>query len=431
MTSVNNLNDVVLKIDGWLESMRGPSGYGGPVAHWWRDSLEFTGAGLDWRYEGIIGGYLNLFERTGQEIWLNKARRAGGDLVEGQFDSGNFRASSFEANPQTGGTPHEAACDLVLLRLAKSVREHNIPGWEIYAKAAERNINNYLLAQLWIPESGYFRNLANDPVFVPNKAATIVEALIAWMDFSGQDECLEKYILPTLDRIIDCQTHDSGNNLKGAVDQAQATGKRQGWFFPYYNARCIPALVLGYRLTHQERYLEAAAGILSFILRVRFEDGSFPQVIRPNGRMYRYPQWIPGVGDILRAMVCLEAFGEPIPKDTTLEWMLQGLLPGGGIRTAHGFARKRRLPHRKDLPDFRDLLPVTGWVDKAFQFLTTLAGTELHLAEIPPQAFEHTCQVRGRECQYYEDGGQIKIYNKDREYYRWQKGAGRAEVCAL
>ena len=67
----------VSKLDAWLETMRGPDGYGGPVAHWWQNCLQFTGAGLDWRYEGIVIGYLNLYQKTGNEQWLAKARRAG------------------------------------------------------------------------------------------------------------------------------------------------------------------------------------------------------------------------------------------------------------------------------------------------------------------------------------------------------------------
>jgi hypothetical protein len=100
--------------------MRGPGGYSGPVVHWWRDCLDYSGPGLDWRYEGIIIGYLNLWAATGEASWLAKARRAGDDLMNGQLPSGNFRNSCFELNPNTGGTPHEAACDLALLRLAEA-----------------------------------------------------------------------------------------------------------------------------------------------------------------------------------------------------------------------------------------------------------------------------------------------------------------------
>ena len=63
---------LVLKLDAWLDTMRGPDGYTGPVAHWWQSCLQFTGTGLDWRYEGIVIGYAQLYERTADERWLGK-----------------------------------------------------------------------------------------------------------------------------------------------------------------------------------------------------------------------------------------------------------------------------------------------------------------------------------------------------------------------
>jgi hypothetical protein len=83
----------IFGLDSWFDSMRLPGGYGGPVAHWWDDCLIYQGPGLDWRYEGIILGYLNLWESTGDRYWLNKANRAGDDLVQGQLPSGNFNNS--------------------------------------------------------------------------------------------------------------------------------------------------------------------------------------------------------------------------------------------------------------------------------------------------------------------------------------------------
>ena len=79
------MNDAqrVADLDAWLETMRGPDGYGGPVAHWWQNCLSYTGAGLDWRYEGLISGYLTLWARTGEPRWAARARRAGDDLRRG------------------------------------------------------------------------------------------------------------------------------------------------------------------------------------------------------------------------------------------------------------------------------------------------------------------------------------------------------------
>ena len=59
----------------WLETMRvAPEahpaggdvqrgGYGGPVVHWWRDSLRYCGPGFDWRYEDGCN-HVTLTKRT-------------------------------------------------------------------------------------------------------------------------------------------------------------------------------------------------------------------------------------------------------------------------------------------------------------------------------------------------------------------------------
>src|SRR3972149_10196250 len=83
------VSETVAGLDAWLEGMRQVGGYGGPVVHWWDDCLEYTGPGLDWRYEGVIIGYLNLWAASGEECWLAKAKKGGDDLVAGQLPSGN------------------------------------------------------------------------------------------------------------------------------------------------------------------------------------------------------------------------------------------------------------------------------------------------------------------------------------------------------
>ncbi len=91
VSTATRIDEALTRMDLWFESMRGPEGYGGPVCHWWRQSLLYTGAGLDWRYEGIITGYLILWERTGDERWLARAQRAGDDLVAGRLPDGHYR----------------------------------------------------------------------------------------------------------------------------------------------------------------------------------------------------------------------------------------------------------------------------------------------------------------------------------------------------
>jgi hypothetical protein len=430
MTGEEGIASIIRRMDSWLESMRHPEGYGGPVVHWWRDCLSFTGAGLDWRYEGIMLGYLHLFRATGRSDWLEKASRAGNNLIEGQLPSGRYRNSSFELNPKTGGNPHEAACDLGLFHLALELRQRGYSSWERYYLVAEKNLQAYILGDLWDPENGYFRNGPIDATFVPNKAATIAEALMARARFSSEADILERFVIPTLDKILACQVHSQDHRLEGAIDQGWLGCHSLGRYFPFYIARCIPALIQGFRYTGYERYRQAAWLAAQFLLRHQLEDGSFPQVIYHNGRINRYPQWIAGVGDILRAMDLMEEEGMDVSPKTSQNWLVKGLLPNGAIRTAKGFGSywSQRTPSG---PDLRDLIPVCGWVDKAFRYLARNVEGDFKgvMNQIP--SIELGCSFRGHQVLYRETSNNIECWEKNQRLYHWRKGEDYAKIIRI
>jgi len=408
--------------------MRSPAGYAGPVAHWWSQSLLYTGPGYDWRYEGILAGYLNLYQATGEERWLSKARRAGDDLLDAQLPDGHYPASAFELNPASGGTPHEAACDLGLLLLAHKLKSLGDPAWETYLDCARRNLQKFYLDQLWDPETHSFRDSPTVPSFVPNKAATACEAFFLLAEILDDESWVELYALPNLDRIIAHQVHNKGH-LEGAISQNSLRNRLVEKYFPYYIARCVPALVRGYEWTQDERYLESALNAMSFVFRWRYEDGSFPQVIYPNGRLNRYPQWIAAVGDILRAMILLEQYGLDVDPKPSLDWLISGQSPTGGFHTAHGFDSQvsQRAPGIR--PEFRDLLPVVGWNDKAFRYLTTLVAEDKVNYSTTTHAFESACTLRGEIMNYREDEKYIEVTRNDNTHYRWRKGDAWAEIA--
>ena len=428
--SESELHAMIRLIDAWLDTMRGPEGYGGPAVHWWQDCLDFSGPGMDWRYEGIISGYLNLYKDSGNPFWVHKAKRAGDDLVRAQLPSGNYPRSSFEANPYPGGTPHEAACDLALLLLAAELIRQRDISWMDYYQTAERNLGGYIIKVLWDDLNRYFWNSPRDPTFVPNKAATIVSAILAGTHLAGNSDRYDRLIVLTLDKIVSCQISMRGHRLEGAIDQAWGAKGGSGRYFPLYIARCIPALIGGYEHTGERRYLRAAQGAMGFLLRARLSDGSFPQVIYANGRINRYPQWIAAAGDILGAMDIMTRQGMEIEVDATLAWLLAGFLPTGGIRTARGF-NSILSQLSPGIPEFRDLLPVCGWVDKAFRYLTSRVSRAFPMIPVEPTAFECDCVFWGRSMRYREDGRVIECWEGDNLRYQWRKGTVWAEVNYL
>ena len=84
------------------------------------------------------------------------------------------------------------------------------------------------------------------------------EALLAWAALSGDEEPLACYALPMLEAILACQIRALGNPLDGAIPQRVHRGQGDGRYFPFYIARCIPALVHGSTHFSQGHFLEAA-----------------------------------------------------------------------------------------------------------------------------------------------------------------------------
>lgn len=425
-----SLIERALLLDSWLETMHGPNGYGGPVAHWWQNSLHYTGAGLDWRYEGIMTGYLTLFDKTGDILWLDCARQAGDDLLRGQLSSGNYRHSRFELNPYPGGNPHESGADIGLLSLAETLQSRDDETWKTYADVAARNIRETYLAHLWREDTKRFYDNPSLTSFVPNKAATLVEALFLFARVCDEPDIITQRILPTLDAIIEHQI--SEGELRGAILQASADGDPVHWYFPYYVGRCIPALLLGYEHTQDEKYRKSAQMAADFMLKWQDDDGGFVQIVYPNGRYNRYQRWVAGAGDMIRTLRMMETHGIDGDSEKSQRWLLTQQSSMGGYPTANGFASQINQRKPGNVPEFRDLLPVCGWADKTFRFITELLPDTVSMpTDRPtPRPVETACMVRGKRADYREDATMIEIKQGGKVLYRWRKGEDWAETLA-
>lgn len=425
ITDPTQIDRAVSALAAWLETMRGFGGYGGPVAHWWQQSLIHTGAALDWRYEGIIAGYLLLWHRSADERWLHDAQRAGDDLVRGQLPDGHYAASAFEINPATAGTPHEAACDVGLLLLAQALRQAANDDWQRYAATAERNLSMFYVEQLWNEAAQSFNDSPRQVSFVPNKAATASEAMFLLAEIRGDAAWAERYALPNLDRILKHQRRDD-ERLDGAIAQNSFGQQVVDKYFPIYIARCVPVLLRGYRWANDERYLDGALRAMRFIARWIEADGSCPTVIYANRRANHAPSWIAPLGDVLRAADEARPYGFDADLSAVRQRLLAGQDTSGGIQTATGFAAQAggRLPK---LPDVRDVLHVAGWCDKAFRYLAGHAGPQL--PEASSSTFETECVFQGVTLKLIETAEQLEIRDRRSVCYRWRKGEPWPEIA--
>jgi len=431
----------LVRLDRWFESMRGHDGYFGPVTHWWQDCLYYTGKGLDWRYEGIVTAYLTLYRKTADSIWIERAKKAGNDLLRGQLPSSNFSSSCFERNPSVGGTPHEAACDIALLSLADELRKKNDASWSRYFESAKRNLWDYHIKLLWNERMGAFVDRPQDGTFVPNKAATVVEALLLYAGMTDKRREVEPYVRRTVSNILKLQIQDG--KLQGAICQNSTANGSVPKFFPFYIARCIPALVAAGEQFAEEGWMKAARSALDFVLGVAYPDGSFPQVVYAGRRIGRYPQWVAGIGDILRAAHLLGDGENVFKSEMSVTWLLKQQQSDGSFPTAVGFAAATGQCERHRLPEFRDIIPVCGWNDKAFRYLAEIATPS---DIVPPQASmgsdasqgqpsaagevteTRLCEFRGHPCLYESGSWGVRLRKDGRILYNWRKGSAWAEV---
>ena len=409
------ISDAVARLDNWFETMRGQGGYSGPIPHWWESSLLYCGPMVDWRYEGIISGYLTLYARTGDTRWRARACRAGDDVCDRQLPSGVFLNSSFQQGPVEGGTPHEAAVDIGLLELAHALRSEGDPTWHRYYEAAARNLEAYQIGQLWNGEG--FLDQPWNTTLVPNKNGTTLEALLLYEEMSGRD--VERYVLAAAGIITRNQILD-GSARDGATVHV-GTGAHQ-LTIGIYTARCVNALLRLLKRYPNEEYLDAARAATRYLLRLIQTDGTWFGHYS-DGTLVANPRWLSPSGDILRALLLMRHFmvipDEAIGRLT--EVLLASQLPSGGLMTGRGLAHKGLNTARGRLPEFRDVLPAVGWCDKAFRALALLVDKPGE--QVAASKTTVACVWKGSRCQYEEDEQRIQLRRSDGALiYSWAKG---------
>jgi len=379
------------------------------VAHWWQNRYRYAGPGLDWRYEGILSAYLTLYQKTSWHCWKAQLEQAAADLIDAQDESGAYPASRFEINPGTLGTPHEAAASLGLVQASAALTDP-----ERALSAAKRNLDA-LVAALWDEASGGFNDHTSVLGRVPNKLATLAYALLRYSEMTNSTFYLP-YAQAALNDVVRYQVRTG--RWRGAIHQYAPGAKRgDGRFFPFYNARCIPPLVLGARLLETPRFEEAAFETLDFLRRTMAPDGSWPQIVYENARHAEWPRWLAGTADILLAFLALKV----PPPQSALSRLLASQLPSGAFPTAHGFAAQVSQRPPGKLPNHRDLTPVVGWNDKVFRLLTLLLPADSTLPPPTVGAFSAPTEVCGAEALFQETPEALSIGMGRETLYLWHK----------
>jgi hypothetical protein len=380
------LNQVVSNVLDWFTTIEQPSGFGGPVVHYWDDSLSFIGPGTDWRYEGLITGLIELEKNTKDIHYLEYARACGEYILQNQYEDGMFNDSAFEANPAMGfiSTIHECAVDIALVRLGMRLEKNQEGEGRLFIEAAKKNIDQVLIPRFWNEEKKSFQQYEkgqsdNAPnLFVPNKIATACEALLLLKEATGEKKYAQ-YAVHAGEMILSLQANEKP--FAGGIYQSNDTEQ----IITFYTARCILPLHALYLKTKDQRFKNAAKKAAQFIVSQQLEDGSFAFGYH-RGKQTRYPVFGAGMGDILRALDEVGGFEAHVKKGMAFLLSLQQ--PTGGFASFVGLGASETASF---VASWKDHLSVAGWSDKAFRFFA-----EKTKGKIPPAntraAFTVTCE---------------------------------------
>ena len=400
-----DLGKIVGKNISWLSSMKQKGGYAGPVSHYWKDCLAYIGPGTDWRYEGLMDSFLTLFEKTKDKKFLNLALEAGDFILLNQKPDGSFCNSAFEGNPSFhfSGTPHEAAVDIALLRLAAFLKKKKL-NYKKYFLAAEKNLLEIQIKRFYDRSARTFLNYEkgraeNAPnKYVPNKIATACEAFLAYYGLTSKKEFL-KIALDASETMLSLQ--DKGE-FYGGIYQANDRGK----IITLYTARCIPCLLKISEIAKSERHAAAALDACNFLEKM-FSEGGFRFGYEKNSEgsfaRHDYPKFLAGSGDIIRAVGLAKGYGNLAEK--FMKPLLKSQDANGAFRTSYGMAHKLKEGSYSANPSWRDVLHVAGWNDKALRLLSELWADE----NLPSGDFQGKFELECPDGSYFEDNCKIAV----------------------
>jgi hypothetical protein len=419
------LPQAVANLAAWLETMRAPTGYGGPISHWWESNFLYTGPLYDWRYEGIIDGYRVLYLKTGQRCYLEKALEAANDLLPQLCSDGRLRNSSFQFGPVRGGTPHEAAIDAALLKLVQTLRERGLGTGDAYLELATKNIEGYWLGLLWNGQG--FRDQPYNANLVANKHGTLLEALLSYQHLTAKN--CEDYIRACVEVVCGTQVKE-GPQRGGTVHRGIGRSKLA---IPIYTARAMNGLLSYYEISGDENVRKPIESAVSFMQRL-FSAKGVAWGVYGSGQLCLSPQMIAGSGDVVRFLhrVHGHGFADTRVSVTHLQTLLLSQQqPSGGLPTAWGFTRKG-LTHDTAERELRDVLPVVGWVDKTFRAFSLLLDDNIRLPASQLETHQADVTWLGNRCTFTETTSGMTLEDaRGKARYAWRKGTRSPDVYAL
>ncbi len=410
------------RLEAWFETMRGEGGYYGPVVGLRGVAPAWCGPGHDWRWEGLLDGWITLHRRTGSPVYLDRMEQAMRELCPAQLANGAFLNSYFESNPLEGGMPYEPALMAAVLRAARYRGEQGRAWPDGVPGMLERFVNERLIKELWNKTLRTFNNWMQSDfdVYSPPAVAAIVETLIEYGALTGTVDRWAPYVAGAAESLLKSQIR------KGPLAGAMPVSNREGASAsPFLAARCLPALACLHGRTGDARFEEAGVALVDFVRRSLTPDGGIPFMVYANRPARVTPLFTGATAGTLVALDRVQRLEAGL-LGPSLHWLLERQTASGAFDTAVGFGSGSRSPR---VPDWRDVLPVCGWADKVYALLAGLGE-----GPVPAGTSEPVCRavcVRGEAAEFVEDAAMMAVRSRKENWFAWRKRTIWPETCRL
>ena len=410
-------------LESWLETLHGAGGYYGPVVGMRGTTMSWCGPAHDWRWEGLLDGWVARHRHTAEPVYLDRIEQAFRDLQHAQLADGSFRNSCFEHNPCEGGMPHEPAVMAAVLRAGRYLQEQGRAWPDGAATMLERFVEERLIKALWNKTLRTFNNWLQSEfeTYSPPAVASVVEALLAYGDLTGTSERWTPYVTGAAESLLKSQFRDGP--LAGALPVSSADRASAS---PFLAARCLTALTMLHRRTGDARFSEACDALTGFVKRGLQPQGGIACMAYAGRPDRTAPLYTGATAGTLLALDRGARLEEAL-LNAQLDWLLSLQSAAGGFDTAVGFGQGLR---RRDPPDWRDALPVCGWTAMVYALLAHRGGATAS-RQVTTAPVCRAVMVRGLRAEMTEDANTIAIRNHSEPVYVWRKRTLCPEVCLL
>ncbi|GAG72192.1 unnamed protein product, partial [marine sediment metagenome] len=313
--------------------------YNGYVIH--RHDLKrmFKIHDTPWSQGPIINGYLNLYQKTKDNKWLQEAIQAADLQCKRLHKTGKYIYAGFE-DDRFSSLVHNSLANCALLDLAKVlIDEGDDEKAQKYLETIKENIDRYIIGVLWDEEFGAFKFSEIDYYtpdiirFVVNMNSAAVESLIKLSNLTGEKK-YQDYAIRVGEWMLTEQIKSSDLE-NGGINYSQVQPRV---LISIYTALTMRSLDDLYYLTKDQRYLEMMRNAANHLINLIDPETKLFFYAIINGEIVKYPQFIAGAGIILKALDDAEnLIGEKFDYQNTLNAVLKRQLPNGGFSNFVGY----------------------------------------------------------------------------------------------